>query len=76
MSVLSSLLPVFCVVSVLWLCFDFIWFDFSEREGEHEMLLLLKQLMILSSPFRMKLLLLLLDVEEEIAVVDECCLRL
>ena len=35
------------------------------------MLLLLKQLMMLSSPFRMKLLLLLLDVEEEIAVVEE-----
>ena len=33
------------------------------------MLLLLKQLMILSSPFRMKLL--LLKVEEEVAMVEE-----
>ena len=32
--------------------------------------------MMLSSPFRMKLLLLLLDVEGEIAVVEECCVRL
>ena len=39
------------------------------------MLLLLKQLIMLSSPFRMKLLLLLLDVEEEVAVVEECYLR-
>ena len=38
------------------------------------MLLLLKQLMLLSTPFRMRLLLLLLDVEEGIAVVDECYL--
>ena len=35
------------------------------------MLLLLKQLMMLSSPFRVKLLLLFLDVEEEVAVVEE-----
>ena len=34
------------------------------------MLMLLKQLIILSSPFRMKLLFLLLEVEEEIAVVE------
>ena len=34
------------------------------------MLLLLKQLMMLSSPFRMKVLLLLLDVEKEIAVEE------
>ena len=40
------------------------------------MLLLLKQLKLLSSPLRVKLLLLLLDVEEEIAVVEECCFRL
>ena len=40
------------------------------------MLLLLKQLMMLSSPFRIKLLLIFLDIEEEIAVVVECCLRL
>ena len=40
------------------------------------MLLLLKQLKFLSSPFRVKLLFLLLDVEEEIAVVEECCFRL
>ena len=40
------------------------------------MLLLLKQLTMLSSPFRMKLLLMLLDVEEEVAMVEECCLRL
>ena len=40
------------------------------------MLLLLKQLMLLSIPFRMKLLLLLLDIEDEVAVVEECCLRL
>ena len=33
------------------------------------MLLLLKQLIMLSSPFRMKLL--LLDVEEEVTVVEE-----
>ena len=30
MSVLSSLLLVFCVVSASLLCFDFIWFVFSE----------------------------------------------
>ena len=35
------------------------------------MLLLLKQLMMLSSPFRMKLLPLLVDVEKEVAVVEE-----
>ena len=40
------------------------------------MLLLLKQLIMLSSPFRVKLLFLLLDVEEELAVVEECCLML
>ena len=40
------------------------------------MLMLLKQLIMLSSPFRMKLLLLLLDVEEEIAVIEKCCLML
>ena len=40
------------------------------------MLLLLKQLMILSSPFRMKLFLLLLDVDEEVSVVEECYFRL
>ena len=40
-------------------------------EGEHEMLLLLKQLIMLSSLFRVKLLLLILDVEEEVAVVEE-----
>ena len=39
------------------------------------MLLLLKQLMMLSNPFRMKLLLLLLDIEEEVAVVEKCYLR-
>ena len=41
------------------------------------MLLLLKQLIMLSSPFKMKLLLvlMLLDVEEEVAVVEECYLR-
>ena len=38
--------------------------------------MLLKQLKLLSSPLRVKLLLLLLDVEEEIAVVEECCFRL
>ena len=32
--------------------------------------------MMLSSPFRVKLLFQLLDVEEEIAVVEECCLML
>ena len=76
MLVMLSLLLVFCVVSILLLCFDFIWFVFSEWEGEHEMLLLLKQLIMLSSPFRVKLLFLLLNVEEEIAVVEECCFRL
>ena len=76
MSVLSSLLLVFCVVSASLLCFDFIWFVFSEWEVEHEMLLLLKQLIMLSSPFKAKLLLLLLDVKEEVAVVEECCLIL
>ena len=40
------------------------------------MLPLLKQLIMLNSPLRMKLLLLLLDVEEEIAVVAECCICL
>ena len=40
------------------------------------MLLLLKQLMMLSSPFRVKLLLLLLEVEEGIAVVEKYCSRL
>ena len=40
------------------------------------MLLLLKQLMLLSNPFRMKLFLLLLDVDKEVAVVEECCFRL
>ena len=40
------------------------------------MLLLLEQLIMLSSPFKVKLLLLLLDVEEEVAVVEECCLML
>ena len=40
------------------------------------MLILLKQLKMLSSPFRVKLLFQLLDVEEEIAVVEECCLML
>ena len=40
------------------------------------MLMLLKQLIMLSSPFRMKLLLLLLDVEEEIAVIEKYCLML
>ena len=34
------------------------------------MLLLLIQLMMLSSPFGMKLLLLLLDIEEEVLVVE------
>ena len=76
MSVLSSLLLVFCVVSISLLCFDFIWFLFSEWDREHEMLLLLKQLIMLSSPFKVKLLLLLLDVEEEVAVVEECYLML
>ena len=76
MSVLSSLLLVICVVSVSWLCFDFNWLLFSEWEGEHEMLLLLKQLIILNSPFRAKRLLLLLDVKEEVAMVEEFCLML
>ena len=35
-----------------------------------------KVAMMLSSPFRTKLLLLLLDVEEEVAVGEECCLML
>ena len=64
MSVMSSLILVFCVVSISLLCFNFIWFVFSTWEGEHEMLPLLKQLMMLSSPFRMKLLLLLLNVQK------------
>ena len=38
------------------------------------MLLLLKQLIMPSSPFKAKLL--LLDVEEEVVVVEECCLML
>ena len=75
MSVLSSLFPIFCVVSVCY-CVDFIWFVFSEWEVVHEILLLLKQLIMLSSPFRAKLLLLLLNVEEEVAMVEECCLML
>ena len=40
------------------------------------MLMLLKQLIMLSNTFRVKLLFLLLDVEKEVAVVEECCLRL
>ena len=43
---------------------------------EHEMLLLLKQLIILGSPFKVKLLFLFLDVEEEIAMVEEYYFRL
>ena len=43
---------------------------------EHEMLLMLKQLIILGSPFKVKLLFLFLDVEEEIAMVEEYCFRL
>ena len=38
------------------------------------MLLLLKQLIMLSSPFRVKLLLLLFDAEDEVAVVEELSL--
>ena len=76
MPVLLSLLIVFCVVSASLLCFDFNWFVFSEWEVEHETLLLLKQLIMLSIPFKAKLLLLLLDVEEEVAVVEKCCLML
>ena len=40
------------------------------------MLLLLKQLKLLSIPFRVKLLFLFLDVEKEIVVVEECYFRL
>ena len=69
--ILSFLLPVFCIVSIPLWCFDFIWFVFSEREVEHEMLLLLKQLMMLNSSFRTKLLSLLLDEEGEVEVEAE-----
>ena len=77
MSVLSSLLPVFCVVSVLLLCLVlFVLSSLFERRARDAPAA--KVAMMLSSPFKVKLLLLLLllDVEEEIAVVDECCLRL
>ena len=67
----SSILRWVCSIAV----FDFSWIVFSEREVKHEMLLLLKQLMMLSSPFRMMLSLLLLDVDEEVAVVAKLCLR-
>ena len=40
------------------------------------MLLLLKQLIMLSSPFRVKLLFLLLEVEKGISVIEKCCFRL
>ena len=62
-----------CVYFVVM--FDFVWFVFS-KWGEHEILLLLKHLMMWSSPFRIKLLFLFLDVEEEIAMVEEYCFRL
>ena len=58
-----------CVCSIV--VFDFIWFVFSRREVEHEMLLLLKQLMMLNSPSRTKLLSLFLDVEGEVEVEAE-----
>ena len=58
-----------CVCSIV--VFDFIWFVFSRREVEHEMLLLLKQLMMLNSSFRTKLLSLLLDEEGEVEVEAE-----
>ena len=75
MSVLSLLLPVFCVVSVLLLCLVlFVLSSLFERRARDAPAV--KVAMILSSPFRMRLLLLLLDVEKEIAVVEECCLML
>ena len=58
-------------MSISWLRFDSIGCSSLNENAEHEMLLLLKQLKLLSNPFRMKLLLLLLDVEEEVAVVEE-----
>ena len=78
---LSNLCFVIITSSILrWIYFIVVfWFYlvvFSEWEGEHEMLLLLKQLIMLSSPFRMMLLLLHLNVEGEVAVVEECCFRL
>ena len=76
MLVLSSLLLVFCVASVLCCVLISFGLFFSVRKVEHEMLMLLKQLIMLSSPFRAKLLPLLLDIEEEEAVVEECCLML
>ena len=58
-------------MSISWLRFDSIGCSSLNENTEHEMLLLLKQLKLLSNPFRTKLLLLLLDVEEEVAVVEE-----
>ena len=70
MSVLSSLLPVFCVVSVLLLCLVlFVLSSLFERRARDAPAA--KVAMMLSSPFRTKLLLLLLDIEEEVAVVEE-----
>ena len=65
-----SILRCVCFVVV----FDFVCLVFLDWEGEHEMLMLLKQLKMLSSPFWMKLL--LLNIQKEVAVVDEYCLRL
>ena len=68
----SSILRSICSIIVFW----FYLVVFPEWKVKHEMLLLLEQLIMLSSPFKVKLLLLLLDVEEEVAVVEECCLML
>ena len=67
----SSILRCVCFVIVSgFICLVF----FVERRARDAPAA--KVAMMLSSPFRTKLLLLLLDVEEEIAMVEECCLRL
>ena len=76
MSVSSSLLLVFCVVSVSWLCLILFGCSSLNKTQRARDAPAAEVAMMLSCPFRMKLLLLLLDIEEEIAVVEECCVRL
>ena len=71
--IIASSIP-HCVYFIV--VFWFYLVVFSEWEVEHEMLLLLKQLIMLSSPFRVKLLFLLLEVEKGISVIEKCCFRL
>ena len=75
MSILLSLLPVFCVVSILLLCLVlFVLSSLFERRARDAPAT--KVAKMLSSSFRTKLLLLLLDVEEEVAMIEKCCLML